>query len=72
MTTTSTADTLPTIFAQSMLYAQAVTLTAEQKATMRRIADAMRALVGNDKPRRLNLQVRDRDGALIGHLVYTA
>lgn len=71
MTTTQTAPaTFGGITATSMIYAQGARLTASQEADLTARADAIRALTGRPGLRPIRLEVRDPQGALIGHMTY--
>ena len=68
MTTQTTPA--PFVTATNMLYAQGIRLTAAQDAELTARADAIRALTGRPGLRPVRLEVRDPQGALIGHMTY--
>lgn len=70
MTTTTATAPFDGITAANMIYAQGVRLTPAQDADLTARADAIRAVTGRPGLRRVNLEVRDPHGVLIGHMAY--
>lgn len=58
------------ITAESMLYAQGVRLTPDQRAELKARADAMREITGTTTLKRVSIPVHSGAGALIGHIRY--
>lgn len=68
----STTTERPTVTASSMIYAQGYRPDAATLAWIREGAESARAITGGSAPEPVQLEVRNVDGTLIGHLTYMA